>query len=311
VYLAPTNGQTLNPYSYVMNNPLSLTDPSGYVPTDCGEKNECSTDTGTHIPGHDTGIKGEDAKNLKTQQAITGAMKALGSLGLSLGTVGGQWAALGKGVAIVANNGQENQSQGAGSTLATSQGQGAGTGNTATQQSATANHLSGLQSTGQVNFVLPDFGADAAQSWADAASQENNPILATADNFMGGLATLGSNDHIVATVTTLASAGTGSLLNTVVSGIRQAYVNAVANLGKTAEDMRASGESEETIARTMVTGRNNLKDYFRGPLKGPLQGWHQPTFEQLTAGGKSIEQIQQSSLRTNSTWNALLGATPP
>lgn len=31
VYQAPTNTQSVNPYSYVMNNPLSLVDPSGYT----------------------------------------------------------------------------------------------------------------------------------------------------------------------------------------------------------------------------------------------------------------------------------------
>lgn len=30
----PENGQSLNPYSYVMNNPLKYTDPSGYTPVD-------------------------------------------------------------------------------------------------------------------------------------------------------------------------------------------------------------------------------------------------------------------------------------
>ncbi|WP_417683390.1 HYD1 signature containing ADP-ribosyltransferase family protein [Pseudidiomarina aquimaris] len=32
---APGNSQSLNPYSYIMNNPLAGTDPSGYVSVDC------------------------------------------------------------------------------------------------------------------------------------------------------------------------------------------------------------------------------------------------------------------------------------
>src|SRR6185312_2110812 len=45
VYQAPTNMQSLNPYSYVMNNPLSLVDPSGYEAGDaqapCGGSDKC------------------------------------------------------------------------------------------------------------------------------------------------------------------------------------------------------------------------------------------------------------------------------
>ncbi|HEX7966330.1 MAG TPA: RHS repeat-associated core domain-containing protein [Gammaproteobacteria bacterium] len=35
VFQAPTNTQSVNPYSYVMNNPLSLVDPSGYMSVAC------------------------------------------------------------------------------------------------------------------------------------------------------------------------------------------------------------------------------------------------------------------------------------
>jgi RHS repeat-associated protein len=41
VIQSPTNSQSLNPYSYLMNNPLSGTDPTGYVGLDIGEEVGC------------------------------------------------------------------------------------------------------------------------------------------------------------------------------------------------------------------------------------------------------------------------------
>jgi len=43
---SPGNSQSLNPYSYIMNNPLSGTDPSGYSPCDTMSTIEyCPRDT--------------------------------------------------------------------------------------------------------------------------------------------------------------------------------------------------------------------------------------------------------------------------
>jgi RHS repeat-associated protein len=47
----PGNSQSTNPYSYIMNNPLSGTDPTGYVAKE-------ETMTGSRIPGVDTGASG-------------------------------------------------------------------------------------------------------------------------------------------------------------------------------------------------------------------------------------------------------------
>lgn len=44
---SPGNSQSINPYSYIMNNPLAGTDPSGYTAM-----------TGSRIEGHDTGASG-------------------------------------------------------------------------------------------------------------------------------------------------------------------------------------------------------------------------------------------------------------
>ena len=62
----PAHSQSLNPYSYIMNNPLAATDPSGYnsgwTPRDsackgntCAIKASAATLTGSHIKGVNTG----------------------------------------------------------------------------------------------------------------------------------------------------------------------------------------------------------------------------------------------------------------
>lgn len=65
VFQFPTNAQSLNPYSYVLNNPLSLTDPSGYStcsPAGSGTNNGAACEqvsldpmTGSHLNGVNTG----------------------------------------------------------------------------------------------------------------------------------------------------------------------------------------------------------------------------------------------------------------
>ena len=45
---APGNSQSMNPYSYIMNNPLSGTDPSGYASCGAGGSGVCK-ETSTNV----------------------------------------------------------------------------------------------------------------------------------------------------------------------------------------------------------------------------------------------------------------------
>jgi hypothetical protein len=91
MYQAPTNTQSVNPYSYVMNNPLSLTDPSGYCasaadnvndanPTVCGKGDN---DAGNSVyQGHNNtgsmdrlaGSKGSYLDQLKSAAVATAGL---------------------------------------------------------------------------------------------------------------------------------------------------------------------------------------------------------------------------------------------
>jgi RHS repeat-associated protein len=61
----PDNGQSLNPYSYVMNNPLKYTDPSGYTfgstAEECGESSLCESAT---YSGGTTMLSASDIGNM-------------------------------------------------------------------------------------------------------------------------------------------------------------------------------------------------------------------------------------------------------
>lgn len=55
VFEFPTNTQSLNPYSYVLNNPLSMTDPTGYVSACPSGTTTCPTEGSSQGYGQDSG----------------------------------------------------------------------------------------------------------------------------------------------------------------------------------------------------------------------------------------------------------------
>jgi len=82
VFEFPTNTQSLNPYSYVLNNPLSLTDPTGYTATD----GSICTGPG----GSSRGCGGQDVHDLQLGQFKDMVAKAIGGAYLYGGAKEGQ-----------------------------------------------------------------------------------------------------------------------------------------------------------------------------------------------------------------------------
>lgn len=170
IFMAETNGQSLNPYSYVMNNPLSVTDPTGYVPQDCINGNSCPKDagTGTHIAGNDAGVKGADLGKMQAAQGARFMAKLADAVNKAFGAVGsflGVTKVNGQAAVVLSSNGQENQTQGAGSTLATSQGQGGGASQTTASVAATVNQRTGAPAAG------------AAENAASASPESHDQLV--------------------------------------------------------------------------------------------------------------------------------------
>ncbi|WP_213610246.1 glycohydrolase toxin TNT-related protein [Pseudoalteromonas sp.] len=89
---SPTNSQSINPYSYIMNNPLSGADPTGYCSTDdslkdcAGGLEEGKTQAITNADGKTVGHVGKDSQgnvhitnngSSKGQAAIAGSLKSM------------------------------------------------------------------------------------------------------------------------------------------------------------------------------------------------------------------------------------------
>lgn len=117
IFQAPTNTQSVNPYSYVMNNPLSLVDPSGYCGTGTDDgASQCQTD-GADSPTKDRLYKGHN--DTGTMDHLGGEKlahfdKALGNANAALKAVFGDGAhvafdARGSAVAAVNGNGAQVQ----------------------------------------------------------------------------------------------------------------------------------------------------------------------------------------------------------
>ncbi len=175
VFAFPTNTQSLNPYSYVLNNPLSVTDPTGYSPCVVDEHHSCGGDdmTGSHLAGVKTGIKGSDVADLKSQQS---AKQTFWSNVLFKG------ANPLPGSTRSGSNGEQNSQQGAGSTIANGLSQAKGTNNGTATQAATVNGTAGSKG----DLQLSDQQKQQVLQNALVPYDPNNPREAHQDIFPDG-----------------------------------------------------------------------------------------------------------------------------
>ena len=90
---APTSSQSINPYSYIMNNPLSGTDPSGYCSTS-DQFQECTSDLEagdieaiTNEKGQTVGHIGKDS-NGNVHITSNGSAKGKAAVGITMASIG-------------------------------------------------------------------------------------------------------------------------------------------------------------------------------------------------------------------------------
>ena len=150
VFEFPTNTQSLNPYSYVLNNPLSMTDPTGYAAscsststngTSCAEQHVSYTPTGSHIA-----ISG----TLRATSIGNGSIAVTASnRGLANAFKAGAKAMFGSG------NGQQNSQQGPNSLYKTTKSLGAGTSPTAQSIPTHPNDKTSDEKQRHIKFVDP------------------------------------------------------------------------------------------------------------------------------------------------------------
>ncbi|MBU6469473.1 MAG: RHS repeat-associated core domain-containing protein [Gammaproteobacteria bacterium] len=80
VFEFPTNTQSLNPYSYVLNNPLSMTDPTGYVVNACNAgQTTCSISVSVSITKETTAHDIDSHIAVHGQTTITTTREANGN----------------------------------------------------------------------------------------------------------------------------------------------------------------------------------------------------------------------------------------
>jgi len=175
IFEFPTNTQSLNPYSYVLNNPLSMTDPTGY----CGQTTT-STNSGTGETTV-TSCQQTTATDLGShiaQHGDTTTTTTLNSSGRIVSqSASGNGAGMGETAEISAGRGAGNGTQ-----------MQQGTGDSIRNSSATPNgQVTSTQAASITNTNANNAtnAATGSQTQTGQAAQENNPSQRRIEQYVG------------------------------------------------------------------------------------------------------------------------------
>ena len=182
VFEFPTNTQSLNPYSYVLNNPLSMTDPTGYVVNACNAgQTTCSTSESVSITKETTAHDIDSRIAVHGLTTITTTKEANGNI---VQTASGNGFGLGETAEVSVDRGGANGAQvggqGSGDVLRSSSASPMGRATSSQVASVTKESTNDETNTGTFKSKL-HYLSDDKEVDAEAYSEKTN---ATVDGYL-------------------------------------------------------------------------------------------------------------------------------
>ena len=286
----PTNHQSFNRYSYVLNNPLAYTDPSGFMMEEVTPSNTLEPGTGSgtneNQPPSEDGSPAPEPKPDKKKEEEKKKKED----------------------AIKKQSCASSVSPAACTTARS-------------QMIADAAKVSGQIARATQDLITGGYSSSTAE--AIAKGQYGWATVYTVAGAGYGVMfflTAGESAAILNTAKTLGNKALGAaatadvtLANSAAKGVpplRQAYVDAVSELKPMADSLRAAGADTEQIARALHAERRALGEQFKALTPADKLGEIYsrniekygdklgPTVEWLRARGKSWDQIIESATRT-------------
>nr|WP_198677385.1 RHS repeat-associated core domain-containing protein [Pseudidiomarina donghaiensis] len=216
---APGNSQSLNPYSYIMNNPLAGTDPSGYI-AKCMLSIHCDTDesiNGVRIISRPQDYAQLSSNGNEQQAPVTNNQKEASEIG--------------------SQNGSTNQSQ------------------LSFEQTREALELGGLELTAEHKDGSLSYSAGNDTYLTISPDGSYHKIV----NSEPSLESVSPESYIIGGIGIKASAKGLIAFRAALQVIRTNYIKGLSKIGAEATELLASGKSAEYVVRYLSGKRNQLK----------------------------------------------------